>query len=46
MERTKRCFICGAKEDKDGHCTNAECPRYVTPSISTNNTSTTTVAAS
>lgn len=29
MERTKRCFICGAKEDKDGHCTNSECPRAV-----------------
>ena len=25
----KRCFICGAKQDDTGNCTNANCPRYV-----------------
>ena len=25
----KRCFICGAKQDDAGNCTNANCPRYV-----------------
>jgi hypothetical protein len=25
----KRCFICGAKQDANNHCTNADCPRYV-----------------
>jgi hypothetical protein len=24
---TKRCFICGAKEDSQGYCTNEDCPR-------------------
>ena len=24
----KRCFICGAKEDNNGNCTNSDCPRY------------------
>lgn len=25
----KRCFICGAKQDDTGNCTNSNCPRYV-----------------
>jgi hypothetical protein len=23
----KRCFICGAKQDDEGDCTNSNCPR-------------------
>ena len=23
-----RCFICGAKNNSDGSCTNKDCPRY------------------
>lgn len=25
----KRCFICGAKQDDKGDCTNSNCPRSV-----------------
>ncbi|SDD90180.1 hypothetical protein [Sporomusa acidovorans] len=25
---SKRCFICGAKEDLKGNCSNSKCPRY------------------
>lgn len=25
----KRCFICGAREDVNHHCTNTNCPRSI-----------------
>ena len=39
---TKRCFICGARENTEHHCTNPDCPRYVA-SADTATTSTVTV---
>ena len=24
---SERCFICGAKQDENGNCTNPNCPR-------------------
>jgi hypothetical protein len=36
----KRCFICGAKQDADGHCTNADCPRYVVTTTTSENSTT------
>lgn len=29
MEQDTYCFICGAKNDKDGNCSDSTCPRYV-----------------
>lgn len=31
----KRCFICGARENTEHHCTNPDCPRYVVPDTAT-----------
>ena len=25
----KRCFVCGARENTEHHCTNPDCPRFV-----------------
>ena len=43
---TKRCFICGHKENDSGNCTSTTCPRYVstTTTESTTTESTTTDA--
>lgn len=37
----KRCFICGAREDSNNHCTNSDCPRYVVPADTATETKTT-----
>ena len=31
----KRCFVCGAREDGNNHCTNPDCPRYVAADTAT-----------
>jgi hypothetical protein len=38
----KRCFVCGAREDGNNHCTNPDCPRYVAPDTTTETTTTET----
>ena len=35
MAIAKRCWICGSKENKQGNCTNPNCPRYVAETTST-----------
>ncbi|WP_196606486.1 hypothetical protein [Pectinatus frisingensis] len=41
---TKRCFICGSKQDENDNCTNVNCPRYVPPVTNTAANATSTTA--